>query len=201
MIRICGPKSPAPTDAWRVVNVTSRAADWGHTLSPFRMLRPPLKLYGDEVAHCVENAWQFAKVYKEHVDRYERPSKAYWQWARQGWLDDARAHRYPMGKGRKPLYSFWNGQMLDYVTARKRIYVPLYREAVLRSPGFPLIVAAYREAESVGRDLWLWDFDGYDHVQQKMTLKAVLNNPRRSMGHAFVIAMMLEKLKKVGWLP
>ena len=33
-----------------------------------------------------------------------------------------------MGKGKIPLYSWWKGQKLDYINARKQIYVPLYSQ-------------------------------------------------------------------------
>lgn len=42
---------------------------------------------------------------------------------------------------------------------------------------------------------FLIDFDGYDHYELGMTLKDVLNNSNRSMGHAFVLAAMLMKEK------
>jgi hypothetical protein len=39
-----------------------------------------------------------------------------------------------------------------------------------------------------------WDFDGYDHVSLGMSLADVLHCEERKMGHAFVLAMMLEGL-------
>ena len=38
----------------------------------------------------------------------------------------------------------------------------------------------------------LLDFDAYDYMSQGMTLRDVALNPKRSMGHAFVLAMMLK---------
>jgi hypothetical protein len=35
-----------------------------------------------------------------------------------------------MGRGAKPEYSLWDGERLDYIEARKRIYAPLYARAV-----------------------------------------------------------------------
>jgi hypothetical protein len=40
-------------------------------------------------------------------------------------------------------------------------------------------------------DLTLRDFDGYDHVAQGKSLKDVLLDPNKKMGHAFVLALML----------
>jgi hypothetical protein len=41
------------------------------------------------------------------------------------------------------------------------------------------------------KNLYLWDFDGYDNIEQGRTLKEVLNNPDQSMGHVFVLKMRL----------
>lgn len=39
--------------------------------------------------------------------------------------------------------------------------------------------------------LYLWDFDGYDHVCMGRTLEQVLNDPEKKMGHGFVLLMLL----------
>ncbi len=44
----------------------------------------------------------------------------------------------------------------------------------------------------------LVDFDGYDHVGLGADLFRVVNDFRRKMGHAFVLAMILEGLLKDG---
>ena len=44
----------------------------------------------------------------------------------------------------------------------------------------------------IERDLYLWDFDGYDHKMLNLTFDQVINDPDKKMGHAFVIAMLLE---------
>jgi hypothetical protein len=92
-----------------------------------------------------------------------------------------------MGKGRRPLYSLWQGQKLGYVDARKQIYLPLYRDLVRHTPGFGILKNIYRE----GGRITLFDFDGYDHHKLGMSLNEVLNNPNRICGHAFILAMML----------
>lgn len=43
-----------------------------------------------------------------------------------------------------------------------------------------------------GRNIILRDFDGYDYKRMNLTLKNVVNNPDKNMGHAFVIALLLE---------
>lgn len=200
MIRIVGPKTPKElglTKRPEFVNTTSRASvPWHRDLSPFFL--GPVKLYEGSVpgaARNMENAWQFAKVYKKHVGPDGDPTDDYFRWAQEGW-GYARAVRYPMGKGAVPEYSWWEGERLGYVEARKRIYVPLYTRAVMRTRGFAKLRSLYRELGEVV----LWDFDGYDHHELGMSLKEVLNDPERKMGHAFVLAMILSELEERGGL-
>ncbi len=40
--------------------------------------------------------------------------------------------------------------------------------------------------------LALWDYDGYDYLSMDMSLKDVLNDPSRPMGHAFVLASLIQ---------
>jgi hypothetical protein len=95
-----------------------------------------------------------------------------------------------MGKGAKPAYSWWDGQKLSYVEARKKIYIPLYSEAVVKTDAYDTLSTLRDEMP----EIWLWDYDGYDHVKHGIQLKDVADKPDRKMGHAFVLAMLLEKL-------
>lgn len=107
MIFVCGPKDKVPTNA-NVINVTSHSKDFGVGLSPFHL--GPVDLYNGYVSLNVENAWQYCKVYKIHTKDKE-PTEEYFQWAIRGWKN-ARAIRYPMGKGSIPEYSYWDGKNL-----------------------------------------------------------------------------------------
>ena len=93
-----------------------------------------------------------------------------------------------MGKGAIPEYSWWDGERLGYVDARKRIYVPLYLKAVADTDAWKKL----KETHGKSPDIILWDYDAYDHHMLEMTYRDVLNDPTRKMGHAFVLAMMLE---------
>lgn len=171
------------------VNVTSKSSTVYSDLSPFFL--GPVSLYGQHYAMNVENAWQFSKVYSMHHDFVrDEPNDDYYTWATIGWRDQY-AHRYPMGKGAVPLYSWWDGVALDYVTARKEIYVPLYREAVLEV--HPHLLDSLVEYVAGGDDLVIHDFDAYDHRSLGMSLNDVLNDATKKMGHGFVLAMMIEE--------
>lgn len=167
-----------------VVNTTSHARETAHMLSPFRV--GPVPLYGGQESLTLENAWQFAKVYASLLEPDGSVGAKYFEWAKRGWASP-EAQRYPLGKGAKALFSFWNGQRLPYVQARKEIYFPRYRDAVVRAGGYDWLKDIAKGAE----ELVLLDFDAYDYVEQGMSLADVVNADR-TMGHAFVLAAMLE---------
>jgi len=169
----------------QIINTTSRSETWSKEFSPFTL--GPVNLYGNHTAKNIENAWQFSKVYKEHVDQNQDPTSDYYKWAKKGW-NDTYGHRYPMGKGKIPLYSYWDGEKLDYIEARKRIYAPLYAKAVIKTDAFNRLLTMHQK----GMAFALLDFDGYDYLSRGMTLKEVINEPKKKMGHAFVLAMLLQ---------
>lgn len=166
------------------LDTTSRSGLWSE-LSPF--LLPGGELYAGHKSVNMENAWQFAKLYAKHADDRGEPTAAYWEWARAGWAD-AKAHRYPMGKGARPLHSWWDEEKLGYIEARKRIYAPLYSRAVERTEAFGTLQQMLATEE---RDIYLRDWDGYDHLKLGQSIGQVANNPARKMGHAFVLWAML----------
>lgn len=181
MINITGPRGPKIKE---VINTTSISRDWGKGFSPFFL--GPVVLYDGRIAQNMENAWQYSKVYTEHVDEDGNPATAYWDWASEGW-SDYKAHRYPMGKGAKPLYSYWDGQKLTYIQARRKIYIPLYSAAVRNTIAFAKLCEL-----ALAQDIWLWDFDGWDYRSLGMDLDDVPDCETRKMGHAFVLAAMIE---------
>lgn len=166
------------------INTTSRESGWSKGLSPF--LIGPCNLYDGYISQNMENAWQYSKVYKNHIDENGNPTPEYFWWAHAGW-NKKWADRYPAGKGARPVYSYWSGMKLDYIEARKKIYIPLYSQAVKNTAAFMQLKSIYEETGHVV----LRDFDGYDYRNMGMTLQDVVNNNKRKMGHAFVLAMML----------
>jgi len=185
-VRIIGPQELRwPQEDPGVINTTSRSVTWSKGLSPFFL--GPIEMYDLRFARVMENAWQYCKVYEEHVDEDGNPTQAYWTWAEAGWKNP-KAVRYPMGKNRIPLYSLWDGQQLTYVNARRIIYCPLYSYAVEMTPAWKRLKAIHDQ----GGEITLWDFDGYDHVARGMCYNDVLTCTERKMGHAFVLGMMLE---------
>jgi len=190
MIHVIGTrdKKDAPKGS-TVINTTSTSDTWSQRLSPF--LLGPVQLYGGHIARNVENAWQYSKVYPCYVDKDGNPTSAYFDWAQNGW-NDPKAHRYPMGKDVKPLYSYWDGEHLDYVQARRRIYIPVYANAVKDTEAFHQL----KNIAVMFDDLYLWCFDGYNHKKLSLTYDQVIDDPNRKMGHSFVLAMLLDGFLK-----
>ncbi len=177
--------------AGQPIDTTSKGGPWAG-LSPFNI--GPCPLYNGLQALVHENAWQYAKLYECHAEA-GKPTDEYWAWAKEGWANP-KAVRYPMGKGARPIGSFWDGVLLDYITARKLIYAPLYIDAVQHTESFRQLKALY----DGGVDVVLRDYDGYDHDKLGMSLTDVLNNPRRKLGHAFVLKMFLTNDEALGQL-
>ena len=183
MLHVTHKMSSVPASAL-VIDTTAKTGLWSE-LSPF--LLPGGPLYGGHQAATMENAWQFAKLYPTHATAEGDPTEEYWRWASAGWADH-KAHRYPMGRGARPLCSLWNGERLGYIEARKRIYVPLYARAVVLTEAYSTLQVLHAREK---RDIYLRDWDGYDHLSERLPLEQVLNNPDRKMGHAFVLFALL----------
>ena len=170
------------------INTTSKTeTDWQRDLSPFHL--GPCPLYWNLTSVRMENGWQYAKVYPEY-DNNGEPTEEYFDWAITGWKNPWPV-RYPMGKGKKPLYSWWGDKKYTYVEARKMIYVPLYSKAVIKTDGFYKLWSLYHSNDN--KTIYLKDYDAYRHEDKNMTLTDVLNNENKKMGHAFVLMMLLVK--------
>lgn len=176
--------SKVPNNAIQI-NTTSRAKSWQKGLSPFYL--GPVKLYNNFESKNVENAWQFCKVYKKFITNNEI-TQEYFDWAIAGW-NDTFAHRYPMGKNAIPEFSLWENERLGYIDARKKIYIPLYSSAVLKSEAFDKLYNLCLMNKN--KDIYLLDFDAYNYKELGMSIDDVINCKSRKMGHAFVLAMLL----------
>ncbi len=174
-----------PKDAV-VVDTTSNTDHILRQLSPFILFAPPAKNF--------ENLWQFSKVYKQHLGEDGLPNEEWYRWRNEGYAD-TKAHRYPMGKGAKPEYTYWVKNVIyfvmDYITARKELYIPYYSHNVITTNSFQKLAQLKVECDFYHKVLVLLDYDAYDHQALGMTLKDVVNNPDKKCGHAFVLVSLL----------
>lgn len=191
MIRVVNFQHKIPEHHLSIVNTTSRSNNWSAGLSPFFL--GPVDLYGGYVAKNVENAWQYSKVYEYYLEDDGSVGDRYFSWAKDGW-DNHRAVRYPMGKdAAKPLYSYWDGEQMDYITARKNIYIPLYSKAVGKTSAFKKLKEMYLDCYFNSLEtLYLLDFDAHNLMPGTFEYWDLWNNPNIKVGHGYVLAMMLE---------
>ena len=188
MIYVIGYNNKAPDDA-TVVNTTSRSTNWSQGLSPFFL--GPCDLYEEYTSRNVENGWQYSKCFAYYLQEDGSVGERYFKWAQDGW-NNTRANRYPMGKGVKPLYSYWDGEKLSYIEARKKIYIPLYANAVKKTAAFEQLKKLYE----AGGDIYLRDFDAHGLEPGTFDYWDLWDNPNIKVGHGYVLAMLLEGLIK-----
>jgi alkylated DNA repair dioxygenase AlkB len=200
-VRVYSRQGGPPAGAQRA-NVTSGAANSAMGVLPFGELSPffigPVTIHPGRQpieARRQENGYQHSKVYRGQVDAAGNPSVVHAKWMLKGIAAD-RAERYPMGRGAKPLFSIWRNRKLGYTEARLRIYVPTYVEGICRDPAalraYGRLRALHKRLSAAGGELALFDFDGRDHVGAGEELAVVMSSSLKKMGHAFVLAAMLE---------
>jgi hypothetical protein len=146
------------------------------------MNQGPIELYGLK-AHNVENFYKFAQVYPQH----EHSPKEWLRWRDAG-LNDLQPHRYPMGKGVKPSFSYIKSLgKLDRLQARAQIYRPAYRQKLERYCQSQINTIVDILTVS---DVYLFDFDVYWDQQDTETAFA---DPTRSAGHAYLLKQYIEE--------
>jgi len=188
MITVVGPQEcPGKASSPFFVNTTSHSTSFGKGLSPF--LNGPCGLYlgaPSETACNIENCWQYSKVYQDHLGQDGTPNSHWVEWARNGFQLKA-AIRYPRGKGAVPEGLWWDGRLLGKIEARREIYIPVYKEVIKPTNAFKQLCELYEKEKRI----MLWCYDGYNRKAMGMSIEDVINNPDRSMGHSFVLEMML----------
>jgi hypothetical protein len=173
-------------------------------LSPFYL--GPVECYDGLVSQTFERAWQCAKVYPWTMGPDGYPDSRYFAWRDEMWaikgFGDKMSIRFPVGKKNvgKCKYSWWkvNGafERLDYIPARKAIYIPVYAKAVVKTEAYRSLV----EMRDSGKNLMLIDFDGYNPWHPHYGFASyndVIHCPLLKMGHGFVLAMLLEGVIKI----
>lgn len=174
----------------------SRDHDWKE-LSPF-FLGPCTTPDGLEFQN-MENLWQFSKVYNGSFANHVKAGRLgfsitedFFAWREAGAVR-TDAVRYPMGRGAKPLFSYWKlprrpALRLGYIAARKLIYVPEYAKLAANTEAYAKLKRMYDK----GKVIVLRDFDArHQELFADQWIK-YLDDPARKMGHAYVLAMMLE---------
>ncbi len=185
-------KDKAPKSVDIDITPVSKDEEWG-SLSPFHL--GPCRTPDGVMFLNMENLWQYSKVYDDHVhnsnDLFSGEVNADWYASHMKGALSKQAHRYPMGKGQKPLFSKWGDLRLSYISARKQIYVPEYAKLVVQQPKFKRLLKEYK----AGANIVLRDYDTYDihkaYADSRTPWINAIENPNAKFGHSFVIALAL----------
>ena len=190
----------------------------------------------NEQGHIMENIWQFSKIYETvpaSTQRYSRwdnriiwewpeethmmnnqSNDAYWVWRNAG-MNAVDPIRYPVGMAHRKhavgsLMETENGYvMLDYIEARKEIYVKVYSDLVTKHEKFKKL----KKWLDKGINLLLIEIDGphqesLDYYKEKYNVKddfienhtmlatkenldIMLNDTKFAYGHGFCLANCL----------
>ena len=221
-----------------VIDVTSRVErdktfmeehpTFARDLSPFYI--GPITGPDGATSHVFEHFWQCGKVYPCHY-KNEKLLPQYFEW-RKKWYDKEQISRnrtesrHPnVELGYRPsdclfFAHFEDGEYkkLNYVEARKKVYIPNYAKLVHNTESFRWLKSLVDD----GHKIALVDFDGYNYYEESAlkglynsylnrckknevipqrkeadflkinSMKKVINCPFLLAGHGFVIKMLLE---------
>ena len=215
---------------YTIIDCTSRNSELAKDLSPFFL--GPVKGLDGATASTVETFFQCGKVYPCH-DNGGTPTKEFFEWRDKMYSkaigelskDELRHPQHQLGyEASDCLYFPWYDVSqekyipLDYVTSRKKVYIPSYARLVCQTATFGKLKALVDKGEKIA----LADFDTYnyydknamkkkfesyankcrkDHVDPYATLddflgiesmKDVFNCSFIPAGHAFVIKALLQ---------
>lgn len=169
-----------------------------------------------------ENLWQGSKIYPKvnsqrqvvngqviwehpsevHIDRSDTITEAYWNW-RNKLFASGHAVRYPNGyKGRRDcrcsvLLDERTGtiECLDYINARKRIYVQNYATLVQKTEAYRVLQILI----GTGHNLCFTDIDCPESIiVNQDSYDRHLNDDKHPFGHTWILAGLLLGLKVTG---
>jgi hypothetical protein len=177
-----GEWSPAPINAIKV-NVTSaqRHTKNRHDFSPMTHIEGGYKGFWN-----FEAFWQSGKVFD---GIQEKKVKDYWHNVKEP------KRRYPLSKGRKVLYACFEHmpeEKMDYITSRKKVYVPCYFDLMKNSE----MSLYWKKKVEEGNDIVIYDFDGPRDINGGVKCLEVtnellfekINDTRFPFGHGYVVA-------------
>ena len=132
-----------------------------------------------------ESYWQSGKVYKDIP--HEKTKK----W----WLElKELKRRYPQSRNKQVLYAIFedSDEPMDYITSRKKIYVPEYYNLIKDKE----ILNYWKEMRNKGKNLTIYDFDGPRTVNGDVLcleltndlLNEKINDTSFPFGHGYIVA-------------
>eukprot|EP01080_Neovahlkampfia_damariscottae_P009052 gene9052-1149_t len=225
---VSGGYAEAP-EGFIVLPIISRGKKPYNQLSPF-FLGPYKDEHSGLTCEIFENLWQFSKVYekiskhqvKKKIDGVQKTlwkqqeefhakknskdeweiKKEWFEWRKKG-FECKYPLRHPNGTSKNglPIFSYFNGEFLSYIDARKKIYLPIYKELVRKETVYSDIFEQVKK----GQNILLIDVDGPSVEKYpngiEMSLKKIhefIENPKLIFGHGFACACaLLEDLESL----
>lgn len=172
---------PLPTEYIKI-NVTSAQAKNNKNRIAFS---PMTHIVGGYKGYYnFEHYWQSGKIFK---DIPENITKLYWKELKEP------KRRYPKSKGKKVLYSKFEciKEKMDYITSRKKVYIPEYYELIKNNE-----TLKYWKEKSKDNNLIIYDFDGpRDDNNNVLCLELTkellinkINYEKHPFGHGYIVA-------------
>lgn len=174
--------APAPPNTV-MLNVTSAQGKLNKNRRDFSPMTP---IHGGYKGYWnFESYWQSGKVYS---DISHAKTKQWWQQ-----LTEPK-RRYPGSKGKQVLYAKFDhiDENLDYISSRKRVYIPEYYNLIKQREQTQYWI----DKVNGGANVVVYDFDGprtpngsvdCHPVDLKLLLDKI-NDPTHPFGHGYVVA-------------
>lgn len=140
-----------------------------------------------------ERYWQGSKIYEKELKDGVLQKCFFVERGKMQELEKEdkkrRRRKYPVKDG-LPISSLYYGQLMDYITSRKLVYVPIYMHLVRQLPEY---MDLYQRVKN-GENLLIVGPDGRDISIDENTMRAELENPMYPFGHEMVICSMLKNI-------
>lgn len=141
----------------------------------------------------LENIWQGSKVYDIDIINGVIQPSFFLRRAKMAADKDPHRRALPKAAG-NIITSFWNGEILDYVSSR-RYYCFYYAYLVQNTEAFQQL----KQLLNAGNKLHIIGYDGYDIGPiTKDSVNRAIRDPSRPFGHELVLCCLLKGL--MPWL-
>ncbi len=179
-------------DNLHILNVTSAQAKTNANRLAFSPMTPVEGGY--KGFWNFESYWQSGKVFENIT---EEKVKKFWINCKEA------KRRYPNSKGKKVLYAkFYDdleGQKLDYIESRKKVYVPEYYKLIQNKDQLQYWKNLYKKGENI----IIYDFDGPRKENGEVEclefneelFKEKLEYTNHPFGHGYIVAAAIMDLK------
>lgn len=192
----------------------------------------------DANSRIMENSWQFSKIYErvpKTIQYYSRWDKtviwdhpaethyrngqilpAYWTWREKG-MNNPYYVRYPVGFSNMSscLFALAEGseERLDYISARKKIYIPIYCDLVKQQDKFLELKRRFKNGENLliievdgpheeSLNYYMEEYGVKDDFIESGTMKAteenlmiMMEDDKHPFGHGYCLAMAIQEME------